>query len=120
MLLHANVTKTKLNELKYQRHHDSRPTLQPQFETDQLRQLRQTQETDDEELIAKLYIDIKENMALAFESESRASFHHFIVSENLIRLYEKVGRQRFTQVLSEYLKMTRRYVFTPQRLFYFF
>ena len=82
--------------------------LQPQFETHQYHQLQQTQDTDDEELVAKMFLEIKENLALAFESEIRAAFHHFVVAENLVKLHERVGNQRFTEVLSEYLKMTKR------------
>lgn len=48
-----------------------------EFETEQYQQLQQTQETEHEEMIAKLFLNVKENLALAFGSETRASFHHF-------------------------------------------
>ena len=98
-------------KLKYQRFHDHRPVQQPRFETDNYRQLNQTQENEQEELIAKLRIQIKENLALAYEAESKASFYHFAVSEKLLDLKERVGHIRFKRLLSEDLKMTVRYVY---------
>lgn len=94
-------------KLKYQRHPDSRPiNNQPQFETRKYRELLRHQGADDEELIAKYQIDIKENLALAYECESKAVHHHFIVAEKLVMLLEKVGQERFKAFLDEDIRMS--------------
>ena len=94
-------------KLKYQRHPDSRPiNNQPVFETRKYRELLRHQGTDDEELIAKYQIDIKENMALAYECESKAVHYHFIVAEKLVMLLERVGQERFKTFLDEDVGMS--------------
>ena len=80
----------------------------PKFETETYDQLQQEQATDEEEFIAKLYLDIKENLALAFESQVRASFYHYVVGEKLIRMHERIGKVRFAQFLSSQLDMSKR------------
>ena len=92
-------------KLKYQR---NRGDNFPKFETETYDQLQQEQATDEEEFIAKLYLEIKENLALAFESEVRASFYHYLVGEKLIRMHERIGRDRFSQFLSDQLAMSKR------------
>ena len=93
-------------KLKYQRHPDSRPiNNQPAFETRKYRELLRHQGTDDEELIAKYQIDIKENLALAYECESKSVHHHFIVGEKLVMLLERVGQERFKAFLED-IRMT--------------
>ena len=92
-------------KLKYQR---IRGVNFPKFETETYNQLQQEQSTDEEEFIAKLYLEIKENLALAFESEVKAGFHHYIVGEKLIRMHERIGKDRFAQFLSNQLYMSKR------------
>ena len=95
-------------KLKHQRLPDERRTQQqPEFETERYHQLNATQETDEEELIAKIFIQIKENLALAYESEEKASYHHYVVAEKLVKLHELVGNDRFRTILTD-MVMTRR------------
>ena len=70
------------------------------------RQLNQTHETEQEEMISKLRIQIKENLALAYEAESKALFYHFVVAEKLVTLKERAGHLRFKRILSDDIKMT--------------
>ena len=91
--------------LKYQR---NRGNDFPKFETETYDQLQQEQASDEDEFIAKLYLDIKENLALAFESQVRASFYHYVVGEKLIRMHERIGKVRFAQFLSTQLAMSKR------------
>jgi hypothetical protein len=93
------------SKMKYQRY---RGDNFPKFDTEEYHQLQQEQATDEDEFIAKLYLEIKENLALAFESEVRASFYHYLVGEKLIRMHEKIGRDRFSQFLSDQLAMSKR------------
>ena len=93
------------SKMKYQRY---RGDNFPKFETEEYHQLQQEQDTDEEEFIAKLYLDIKENLALAFESQVRASFYHYVVGEKLIRMHERIGKVRFAQFLSTQLAMSKR------------
>ena len=95
-------------KLKYQRFQDSRPVPQPIFETNEFNLLNQENETDQENLINQYYIQIKENLALAYESESKASFHHFNVGQNLVKLLERVGRERFRNILTNDLQLSQR------------
>ena len=62
-------------------------------------------------MISKLRIQIKENLALAYEAESKASFYHFVVAEKLVSLKERAGHIRFKRILNDDIKMNARYVF---------
>jgi hypothetical protein len=92
-------------KLKYQR---NRGDHFPKFEPETYDQLQQEQATEDEQFIAKLDLEIKETLSLAFESEIRASFYHYLVGEKLIRMHERIGRDRFSQFLSDPLAMSKR------------
>jgi hypothetical protein len=83
-----NMLRTFAQKLKFQRFHS-------QFETDQFKGLQRTQENEHEELSAKLYLEIKKNLAMAYESDIKASFHHFVVAEKLCRLKEHVVDEEF-------------------------
>ena len=74
------LLRTFAEKLKYQRFSDNRTVPQPVFATAQYNELLREQPTEEQELLAKLYIDIKENLYLAYEHEYRASFHHFVVA----------------------------------------
>ena len=49
------------SKLKYQRYEDDRPVAQPSFETQRYRTLEAVQETEEQELVAKLVLSVKEN-----------------------------------------------------------
>ncbi|OAJ41120.1 hypothetical protein BDEG_24764 [Batrachochytrium dendrobatidis JEL423] len=53
----------------------------------------------EQELLAKLCIDIKENLYLAYENESRANLHHFVVAEKLVKLKERIEIEMFDRML---------------------
>jgi hypothetical protein len=93
---------------KYQRYVDSRPVPQPQFATAQYNELLREQTTEEEELIAKLFIEIKENLYLAYENESRSNHHHFVVAEKLVMLKERVGVERFDRMLADEFGLSKK------------
>jgi hypothetical protein len=95
------LLRTFAEERKYQRYSDSRPVPQPIFTTAEYNQLLSEQPTEEQELLAKLCIDIKENLYQAYETESRANFHHFVVAEKLVTLMERVGVDRFERMLRD-------------------
>ena len=93
---------------KYQRYADSRPVPQPQFATAQYNELLREQSTEEEELIAKLFIEIKENLYLAYENESRSNHHHFVVAEKLVMLKERAGVERFDRMLADEFGLSKK------------
>ena len=58
-------------KLKYQKY---RGDDFPKLETVDYHQLQQEQDTDEEEFIAKLYLEIKDNLALAFVKAADSKF----------------------------------------------
>jgi hypothetical protein len=95
------LLRTFAEERKYQRYGDNRPVPQPVFATAQYNELLREQPTEEQELLAKLCIDIKENLYLAYENESRANFHHFVVAEKLVKLKERIEIEMFDRMLLE-------------------
>ena len=93
---------------KYQRYADSRPVPQPSFATAQYNELLREQITEEEEMIAKLYIEIKENLYLAYENESRSNHHHFVVAGKLVMLKERVGVERFDGMLANDFALSKK------------
>ena len=93
---------------KYQRYADSRPVPQPSFATAQYNQLLREQTSEEEEMIAKLYIEIKENLYLAYENESRSNHHHFVVAGKLVMLKERVGVERFDGMLANDFALSKK------------
>jgi hypothetical protein len=89
-------------KLKFQRNPDDRPVTQPSFETANYLELLRDQRSEEEELIAKLTIEVKENLSLAYESETRATFHHFLVGQKLVMLKERLDKFRFKQILTSF------------------
>jgi hypothetical protein len=80
-----------VEERMYQRYGDNRPVHKPLFATAQYNELLREQPTEEQELIAKLCIDIKENLYLAYENESRAN----LVAEKLVKLKERIEIEMF-------------------------
>ncbi|EGF80717.1 hypothetical protein BATDEDRAFT_88395 [Batrachochytrium dendrobatidis JAM81] len=93
------LLRTFAEQRKYQRYSDNRPVPQPVFATAQYNELLKEQPTEDQELLAKLCIDIKENLYLAYENESRANLHHFVVAEKLVKLKERIEIEMFDRML---------------------
>ena len=93
---------------KYQRYVDARPVPQPQFATAQYNELLREKTTEEEEMIAKLFIEIKENLYLAYENESRSNHHHFVVAEKLVTLKERVGVERFDRMLADEFGLSKK------------
>ena len=83
--------------MKFQRYPDQRPTYQPSFETTKYQQLRQEQSSEEEEIVAKLFIQIKEHLALAYESESAATHHPILSRKN----FTVVTGVTITKILTE-------------------
>jgi hypothetical protein len=103
-----NLLKTFATKLKYQRYHDNRMTSQqPSFETGDYREMAEEQETGEQELITKILLAVRENLALAFEATARSVHHHYIVAENLSRLQEILDKPQLRETLLE-LQMSRR------------
>ena len=78
------------------------------FETEKYTQ----QSNENEELIAKCFITIKESMSLANQSESSANFYHIKIGQNLCFLQEKLEQQpqRFINMLRDDFGISKRYV----------
>ena len=89
--------------LKWQRHSDQRPTLQPAYETEMYRYFTTQSATEEEELIFKFYVDIKDSLTLAYQAESQASYHHYNVGMKLCLLQERLSRDlpRFERALTD-------------------
>ena len=65
-------------KLKYQRYPDSRTNISPCFETEAYYNLQAERAEEDDELFSKFFIDIKESLALAYETTASANVHHFL------------------------------------------
>ena len=102
-----NLLRSYGSKLKYQRFEDDRPVTQPSFETQRYRTLVAVQETEEQELVAKLVLSVKENLALAFESSVRAVHHHYVAAEKLVMLQERLDKPEFLRILEE-LSMSKR------------
>ena len=87
-------------KLNYNRQAETNQISRP-YETQRYFQLMAEQNDEQEEMIAKLNVDIVDNLAKALESESRATYHHYIVAEKLMRLREIVNQERFDRTLQE-------------------
>ena len=90
-------------KLKWQRHSDQRPTIQPVYETEMYNYFKTQSATEEEELIFKFYVDIKDSLTLAYQSESQASYHHYIVGLKLCLLQERLSGDitRFERALTD-------------------
>jgi hypothetical protein len=69
-----------------------------------------TQSNDDEEeMIFRFFIEIKDQLTLAYEAEANANFHHFSVGAKLCMLQERLSndRLRFERALED-LQMNKR------------
>jgi hypothetical protein len=86
-------------KLMYQRHHG-------QFQTRRYNDYINYQGTDEELFIKKCEIEIKENLAMAYESEVKSVHHHYLVGEKLVMLFERVGRERFKVFLNDDIHMS--------------
>lgn len=88
-------------KLKWQRFSDQRPTLQPVYETYLYNYF--TTQSATEELIFKFYVDIKDSLTLAYQSESQASYHHYNVGMKLCLLQERLSGDtiRFERALTD-------------------
>jgi hypothetical protein len=102
------LLRTFAEERKYQRYSDSRPVPLPIFATAEYNQLLSEQPTEKQELLAKLCIDIKENLYQAYENESKANFHHFVVAEKLVTLKERVGVDRFQTMIRDDFSISKK------------
>ena len=82
------------------------------FETEKYLLLNTQQSNENEELIAKCFITIKESMSLANQSESSANFYHIKIGQNLCFLQEKLEQQpqRFINMLRDDFGISKRYV----------
>lgn len=103
-----HMLSTYAPQLKYQRFTDARPVPQPSYETSRFNQFSSQQENEQDELIHQYFIQIKESLALAYESESHATIHHYNAAEKLVMLHERIGNARFKDVLKQDLKMSQR------------
>ncbi|KAK5666744.1 hypothetical protein QVD99_006802 [Batrachochytrium dendrobatidis] len=111
------LLRTFAEEQKYQRYSDNRPVPQPVFATAQYNELLKEQPTEDQELLAKLCIDIKENLYLAYENESRANLHHSVVAEKLVKLKERIEIEMFDRMLLKDFSISKK-IFARYRLYY--
>ena len=102
------LLRTFAEERKYQRFRDNRPVPQPVFATPQYNELLGEQPTEEQELLDKLYIDIKENLYLACEHESRANFHHLVVAEKLVKLKVRIQIELFDRMLLEEFAISKK------------
>jgi hypothetical protein len=64
-------------KLKWQRYSDQRPTLQPVYETEMYRYYTTQSANEEEEMIFKYFVDIKDSLTLAYQAESQANYHHY-------------------------------------------
>jgi len=62
-------------KLKYQRYPDQ-TTTRNVYETDLYNYFTTQSANEEEELIYRFYVDIKDHLTLAYQSEAQASFHH--------------------------------------------
>jgi hypothetical protein len=60
-----------------------------------------TYSEENEELLSKFFIDIKDSLALAYEATANANVHHFNIGQKLAMLEERMEQSQFNFVLSE-------------------
>jgi hypothetical protein len=88
-------------KLKFQRYPDSRTNIRPYFETDAYYNLQAERSEENEELLSKFFIDIKDSLALAYEATANANVHHFNIGQKLAMLEERMDHSQFNLVLSD-------------------
>jgi hypothetical protein len=88
-------------KLKYQRYSSSRTNIRPCFETEAYYNLQAERAEEDDELFSKFFIDIKDSLALAYETTASANVHHFNIGQKLAMLEERMEQSQFNLVLSE-------------------
>ena len=97
-------------KLKYQRYPDQNTTRNV-YETDLYNYFTTQSANEEEELIYRFYVDIKDHLTLAYQSEAQASFYHYLVGMKLCLLQERLSGDitRFQRALTD-IQMDRRYV----------
>jgi hypothetical protein len=75
-----------------------------------MNELSNLQEFETDELITKLYIEIKNSLSLALECESKAAHHHFNVGQKLAVLHYRLHNDlpRLKNILNEGLSISLR------------
>ena len=88
---------------KYERYPDQTVTTRNVYETDLYNYFTTQSANEEEELIYRFYVDIKDNLTLAYQSEAQASFHHYMVGLKLCLLQERLSGDitRFERALTD-------------------
>ena len=82
-----NLLKLYAPKLKWQRYPDNRlTTQQPYYETQLYQYFNSQSNNDEEEMIYRFFIEIKDSLTLAYEAEANANYHHFSVGAKLCML----------------------------------
>jgi hypothetical protein len=89
-------------KLKYQRYPDQ-TTTRNVYETDLYNYFTTQSANEEEELIYRFYVDIKDYLTLAYQSEAHASFYHYMVGMKLCLLQERLSGDitRFKRALTD-------------------
>ena len=75
----------------YQRHSNGNSSKrQPHYETSEFHRYSNTFGNEEEEACSELFIKVKNNLALALESESRANFYYYKMALNLVQLQDRM------------------------------
>jgi hypothetical protein len=78
-------------KLKWQRYSDQRHTHQPVYETEMYRYYTTQSSNEEEEMIFKYFVDIKDSLTLAYQGESQANYHHYNAGMKLCLLQERLS-----------------------------